>query len=92
MDKMVLLELTQQLTTYDKIQKGKKKLGLQFPISIGEGKTGVCPCLKVTERSLDELHFFYLLLYPRRNDFDPYNKISSVGGSKYQHKVHLEDI
>ena len=27
-DKMVLLELTRQLTTYDKIQKGKKKLGL----------------------------------------------------------------
>ena len=29
---------------------------------------------------------------PGRNDFDPYKKISSVGGSKYQHKVHLEDF
>ena len=52
----------------------------------------MCPCLKAAKRSLDELHFFYLLLYPRRNNFDPYNKISSVGGSKYQHKVHLEDF
>ena len=32
------------------------------------------------------------MLYPRRNDFDPYNKISLAGGSKYQHKVHLEDF
>ena len=68
------------------------KLGLQFPISIGEMKTEVCPCLKVAERSSDEIHFFRLPLYPKRNDFDPYNKISSVGGSKYQHKVHLEDF
>ncbi len=67
-------------------------MGLQFPISIGEGKTEVCPCLKATEKSSDELHFFHLLLYPKRNDFDPYNKISSTGGSKYQHKVHLEDF
>ena len=79
-DKMVLLELTRQLTAYDKIQKGKKKLGLQFPISIGEGKTEVCSCIKAAERSLEELHFFRLPLYPRRNDFDPYNKISLAGG------------
>ena len=84
MDKMVLLELTQQLTTYDKIQKQKKKLGLQFPFSIGEGKTKVCPYLKAAERSLDELHLFHLPLYPKWNEFDPYNKISLVGGSKYQ--------
>jgi hypothetical protein len=67
-------------------------LGLQFPISIGEGKTKVWPYLNTVERSLDELHFFCLPLYPKRNDFDPYNKISLVGGSKYKHKVHLEDF
>ena len=67
-------------------------MGLQFPISIGEGKTEICPFLKVAERSLDELHFFYLLLYPKRHDFDPYNKITSVAGSRYLHKVHLEDF
>ena len=67
-------------------------MGLQFPISIGEGKNEVCPCLKAAERSSDELHFFRLRLYTRRNDFDPYNRISLVGGSKYQHKVHLEDF
>ena len=89
---MVLLELTRQLTTYDKIQKGKKKLGLQFPISVREGKTEVCPCLKVAERSSNELHFFCLLLYHRRNDFDPYNKISSVARLNYQHKFQLEDF
>ena len=67
-------------------------MGLQFPISIGEGKTEVCPCLKAAKRSSNELHFFRLPLYPRRNDFDPYNKISSTGVSKYQHKAHLEDF
>ena len=37
-------------------------------------------------------HFFYLPLYPKSIEFDPYKKIASVAGSKYQHKVHLEDF
>ena len=47
---------------------------------------------KSCRETSDELHFFRLPLYPKSNDFDPSNKISSVGGSKYQHKVHLEEF
>ena len=82
-DKMIFLELTRKIIVYAKIQKGKRKLGLKFPISIGEGKMVTFPCLKAAKRSSDELHFFHLPLYPKMFHVDPYKKITSIVGSKY---------
>ena len=38
--------------------------------------------------SISSIFYFY----PKRHDIDAYNKITSVVGSRYLHKVHLKDF
>lgn len=91
MNKIVLLELTRQLTTYDKIQKRKGKLSIEFPIVLGD-YVEMCSTLAAAEKSIEELAFYHLTFHMTRSYFDPYNKIRMVVGMKFKHKFHLEDF
>lgn len=77
------------MIAYDKIQK-KKKLGLEFPIVMGDYEE-MCSPLAVAEKSVDELLFYHLASHITRTFFDAYDKIRMVASVRHKDKVQLED-
>lgn len=89
-DKIVLLEFVRQLTTYDKVQKNKHKIGIAFCILVKQSFE-VCPSLQAVEKAEEELRSHFLILYLSRDIFDPYGYIRRANGRKNKHKLQLED-
>lgn len=88
-DKMILLEVTRQLSTYDKIQKKKRKAEIAFLVTLGNS-IETCPSHQAVKLSEEELQFYSLVTYASRSNFDTYHKIRRAFGRKYGHKVHLK--
>lgn len=79
-----------QLTTYDQLQKKKKKQSIEFPVVLGDF-VEMCPGLEAAESAVKELAFYRLPYYTSRAQYDPYRQIRKVASVKFIHKFHLED-
>lgn len=85
-DKLILLELVRQLTTYNKVQKNKLKTKTSFPVSLGKSLK-VCPSLQSTEKIDEEFMSFSLQPYIPRDNFDPHDNIQKTSGKKHRHPL-----
>jgi len=88
-NRMVMLEVTRQLLELIRLQKLKKKGGIQFPLRLGQNLE--CPSLSAAEYSEIELQAYHLQTHgTKRLNFDPF-QVCWKYNREFKHVKQLED-